>query len=186
MTIPLDTPDPNQVQQTPEMSAAIEQMLYGHADGPNPYINEAGNQTSSQDNPEYRASSLTEEEQATHDQAVRDQHAYELAIRQREIEHKLIHEDTKPSSHVDGFDFSAAAMAALTFTIVVALAFFAQKLISNMETKPAQTGVVIEQQAEVPAARVPEAIPAYPTVEVRQSSDPSQAPSPLPPSQETK
>ena len=177
---------PEQVPQTPEMTDALEQMLYGHTDGPSPYINEAGNQTSSPENAEYHGSNLSLEEQSSHDQAVRDQHAYEIAVRQREIEQVLIHEDIKPSSHVDSFDFSAAAMALLTFTIVVGLAFFAQKLINNTTGEAApQSGVVIKQAAEVPAPRVPEATPAYPTVQVQPSNNPSQAPSPLPPSAET-
>ena len=116
------------------------------------------------------------EEQALNAQAVRDQHAYELDVRQREIEKVLVQEEIRPSSHVDSFDFSGALMALLTITIIVGLAYLAQKQVSAMSTKPTvQSGAVIDHPANLP---VP--VPAYPTVMVRQSSDPSQAPSPLP------
>lgn len=116
------------------------------------------------------------EEQALNAQAVRDQYAYELDVRQREIEKVLVHEDIRPSSHVDSFDFSGALMALLTITIIVGLAYLAQRQIAAMATKPiVQSGVVIDHPANLP---VP--VPAYPTVLVRESSDPSQAPSPLP------
>jgi hypothetical protein len=116
------------------------------------------------------------EEQASNAQAVRDQHAYEIDLRQHQIERVLIHEETVRSSHEETFDFSGAMVALLTMTILVGFAYFAQKYISNMSNKPtAQSGVVIDH-----AANVPVAVPAYPTVMVRHSSDPSQAPSPLP------
>lgn len=116
------------------------------------------------------------EEQASNAQAVRDQHAYEIDARQHQIERVLIHEETVRSSHEETFDFSGAMVALLTMTILVGFAYFAQKYISNMSNKPtAQSGVVIDH-----AANVPVAVPAYPTVMVRHSSDPSQAPSPLP------
>ena len=116
------------------------------------------------------------EEQASNAQAVRDQHAFEIDLRQHQIERVLIHEETVRSSHEETFDFSGAMVALLTMTILVGFAYFAQKYISNMSNKPtAQSGVVIDH-----AANVPVAVPAYPTVMVRHSSDPSQAPSPLP------
>ncbi|MFA7338562.1 MAG: hypothetical protein WC028_17380 [Candidatus Obscuribacterales bacterium] len=116
------------------------------------------------------------EEQELNAKAVRDQHAYEIDLRQHQVERVLIHEESRRSSNEERFDFTGAMMAVLTLTILVGFAYFAQKYVANLSNKPmAQTGVVIEH-----AARVPVPVPAYPTVLVRYSNDPSQAPSPLP------
>ncbi len=123
-----------------------------------------------------QAPELSLEEKELNAKAVRDQHAYEIDRRQHEVERVLVHEESRRSSHEESFDFTGAIMALLTITILVGFAYFAQKYISNMSNKPtAQSGVVIEH-----AARVPVAVPAYPTVMVRHSSNPSQAPSPMP------
>jgi hypothetical protein len=159
MTLPND--EQAQALYPQDVSVALDEMLY--------------DQNLMVPNQE-AAAEVSLEEQALNAQAVRDQHAYELDVRQREIEKVLVQEEILPSSHVDSFDFSGALMALLTITIIVGLAYLAQKQIAAMSTKPTvQSGVVIEHPANLP---VP--VPAYPTVRVRESSDPSQAPSPLP------
>lgn len=115
-------------------------------------------------------------------QVARDQRAYELEVRQHEMEKVLVKEEIHASSHMEQFDYSGPLMAFLTMTIIVGLAYLAQKQIYNMSHNPAPpTGVVIDHTAPLPRA-----VPAYPTVLVQKSSNPSQAPSPLPPAAQTK
>ncbi|MBS2011122.1 MAG: hypothetical protein JST01_28980 [Cyanobacteria bacterium SZAS TMP-1] len=73
---------------------------------------------------------------------------------------------------------SGIVMATLFFIAILVVGSVAERSLSRLApNKPAPTtGVVIEQ-----AATTPTATPAYPTVYVQQSADPSQAPSPLPP-----
>lgn len=122
------------------------------------------------------APQLSLEEQELNAKAVRDQHAYEIDLRQHQVERVLIHEESRRSSNEERFDFTGATMALLTLTILVGFAYLGQKYVANLSNRPtAQSGVVIDH-----TARVPVPVPAYPTVMVRHSSNPSQAPSPLP------
>lgn len=121
------------------------------------------------------------EEKELQAQVARDQHAYELEVRQHEMEKVLVKEDIHASSHMEQFDYSGPLMAFLTMAIIVGLAYLAQKQIYNMSHNPAPpTGVVIDHVAPLPRA-----VPAYPTVLVKPSNNPNQAPSPLPPSAQT-
>jgi len=121
------------------------------------------------------------EEKELQAQVARDQHAYELEVRQHEMEKVLVKEEIHASSHMEQFDYSGPLMAFLTIAVIVGLAYLAQRQIYNMSHNPAPpTGVVIDNTAPLPRAA-----PAYPTVLVQPSNNPNQAPSPLPPAATT-
>jgi|GEM_PF-998634 len=114
-----------------------------------------------------------------------DQLAYEQAI----VEQKLREEPKEevvdmPSSYVGNWSMSGPIMACILVIAFMVVAVVASRSLNNLvpANKPAPTSGVVVQQT----VSTPEPTPAYPTVYVQRSADPTVAPSPLPPTPEPK
>ncbi len=115
-----------------------------------------------------------------------DQHAYEQALVEQKLREEMPKEEVvdMPSTYVGNWSMSGPIMACLLVIAFMVVAVVASRSLNNWipANKPAPTSGVVVQQT----VSTPEAIPAYPTVYVQRSADPTMTPSPLPPAQEKK
>jgi hypothetical protein len=116
-------------------------------------------------------------------QAAHDEAAYESSKSdQEDRDYNEYHSEPEHTSQTTSpyhlkRDWSSAFLALILVSAMVVIGFVAEKNLNYwLPNKPVPTsGVVVEDAANVPAPT-----PAYPTVFVQQSSNPNQAPSPLP------